>query len=292
MIYDHSRNSIVDTGIQSETEYGNKCCNNIFFGNLDPVESQACEGSCGDTIVNTCTGDVFRFNGDVWDPIGNLNGPTGAMGPTGATGYSIGIKNVTIDDNGNMYVIYADGRVDVAGYAGGSTGHTGHTGPTGPIGAEGPTGAGGPTGYMGPTGMTGPTGIEGPTGVGIATGFVGPDDNILYLDMTDGQQYVLGPLSGGATGPTGPTGPVGASLPAFASFYFEQVLAGGAATPFVIDAPAGYRIISYTGPFPVTANLDYAINPPITLTDTNLTINIRNFSGQTLMGITIFCILA
>ncbi len=212
IIYDQERNSLIDTGIKSDQHDRANKCNNIFFGCIDPIACQACEGSCGDAIINTCTGDVFRYNGDVWEPIGNIAGATGHQGPTGATGHSIGIQKTVVDDKGYMHIIYADGRIDSVGYVIGSTGSQGPTGPTGAVGSTGATGPTGFTGYtgftgsQGPTGFTGftgPTGSTGNTGVGIMSGYLGADDNILYLDLNNGDQYVLGPLVGGDTGPTG-----------------------------------------------------------------------------------------
>jgi hypothetical protein len=89
----------------------------------------------GDTVGNAYLvsedGNIYIWDGTVWDDAGPLTGPAGATGATGAQG--------------------ADGLV----------------GPTGPTGADstvtGPAGATGPTGpsVTGPTGEAGPTGAAG-----------------------------------------------------------------------------------------------------------------------------------
>jgi hypothetical protein len=126
---------IIDTGLMPNTN----CCfpqkaNDVYFGNTIPL-MKSCQGKCGDTAVNSTTGSIYRFNGYVWEYIGNLMGPTGPLGTTGATGH----------------------------------GDTGPTGPTGSEGGHGPTGA---TGH-GDTGPTGPTGNYSGTGF-FGPGFTGP----------------------------------------------------------------------------------------------------------------------
>lgn len=81
--------------------------------------------------------------------IGNIKGPQGEKGDTGATGLQ-GPQGAT-------------GEQGPQGEKGdtGATGPKGDTGATGPQGPEGPTGATGPTG---PTGATGPQGAKGDTG--------------------------------------------------------------------------------------------------------------------------------
>jgi hypothetical protein len=77
---------------------------------------------------------------------GDVAGPTGPAGPTGATG-PIGPQ--------------------------GATGPTGPAGPQGPIGLTGPTGPAGATGPQGPIGLPGATGPTGPQGLAGATGPTG-----------------------------------------------------------------------------------------------------------------------
>jgi hypothetical protein len=78
-------------------------------------------------IVND-EGDLYVWNGTVWNNVGQIVGPTGPAGPQGPTGAS------------------------------GLDGQDGATGPTGaPSNVTGPTGATGPA-------VTGPTGPQGPTG--------------------------------------------------------------------------------------------------------------------------------
>lgn len=70
-----------------------------------------------DSFVVLEDGNVYLWDGDSWNNIGPILGPTGPQGPTGAQG----IQGVTGDPGGP-------------------------TGPTGPTGADGPTGPTGPTG--------------------------------------------------------------------------------------------------------------------------------------------------
>jgi hypothetical protein len=109
---------------------------------------------------------------------GDVAGPTGPAGPTGATGPQ------------------------------GPIGLQGATGPQGPIGLTGPTGpagAIGPQGPQGPIGLTGGTGPQGPIGITGATGSQGP----IGLTGPAGNDGAVGPQ--GATGPQGPIGAAGAN---------------------------------------------------------------------------------
>lgn len=198
MIYNNGQ--LIDTGLTPNSN----CCfpqkvNNIFFGNTDPV-LEACCGSCGDAMVNSVTGNIYRFNGYVWEYLGCLMGPTGPHGPTGATGYSIGIVDTIVNATGDLIITYADGRVSDAGHVVGETGPTGYTGWTGYTGYTGWTGYTGPLGETGPTGWTGATGWTGPTGANVISGTI--DENTITFYLSDGSNVDVGPLYG-ATGPTG-----------------------------------------------------------------------------------------
>lgn len=85
-------------------------------------------GNIGDAYI--ISGNLYVWDGDSWENVGPIVGPTGPTGPAGATG------------------------------------PTGVTGPTGPTGVTGPTG---PTGVTGPTGPTGPTAYPG-AGIAVSTG--------------------------------------------------------------------------------------------------------------------------
>lgn len=128
-LYIFNNGNLIDTGIIPNTN----CCfpqkvNNIFFGNSS-VMIQNCCGKCGDVIVDSYNGNIYRFNGFVWTYIGNLMGPTGCTGATGWTG-ATGLPG----DATNT----------------GATGWTGSTGPTGDTGPTGPTGTYTGTGFFGP----------------------------------------------------------------------------------------------------------------------------------------------
>lgn len=198
MIYNNGQ--LIDTGLTPNSN----CCfpqkvNNIFFGNTDPV-LEACCGSCGDAMVNSVTGNIYRFNGYVWEYLGCLMGPTGPYGHTGPTGYSIGIVDAVVNATGDLIITYADGRVSDAGHVVGETGPTGYTGWTGYTGYTGVTGYTGYTGWTGYTGETGPTGWSGPTGANVISGSI--EDNNITFYLSDGSEVEVGPLYG-ATGPTG-----------------------------------------------------------------------------------------
>lgn len=166
-----------------------------------------------DAYVVDADGNLYIWNGSVWEDAGAIQGPTGPTGPTGSQGIQ---------------------------------GQTGPTGPTGADGVTGPTGPQGNVGDAGPTGPTGPTGADGATGptgdnatpvnllgtvatVGDLPGS-GNSTNDAYVVEADDEMYVwdgaawnsVGPIQGptgatGATGPTGPsdgpTGPVGPTGP-------------------------------------------------------------------------------
>lgn len=62
-------------------------------------------GAVGDSYIVQTGGSLYAWDGDEWNDVGNIVGPTGAVGSTGPTGF-------------------------------------GATGPSGSVGATGPTGAG------------------------------------------------------------------------------------------------------------------------------------------------------
>ena len=147
----------------------------------------------GNGVIAEDTGDLWVKASGTWSDVGNIQGPVGATGITGATG----VQGAT-GDVGPTGATGVQGSTGVVGPTG-ATGIDGATGPQGSTGIDGPTGATGvqgATGIQGSTGLTGATGVEGPTGAtGIqgATGLTGP----------------TGPT--GATGLTGPTGATGAA---------------------------------------------------------------------------------
>jgi len=167
-------------------------------------------GNIGDFYLNTATGDVhYKSAATTWTLTGNIKGPQGNVGATGATGPA------------------------------GATGATGATGPAGVAGPQGPAGATGATGATGPAGPTGLTGAAGPAGTNgnsVLNGATAPNNNqgangdffintatnTLYGPKANGTwpagvslvgpAGVAGPQGlAGATGATGPQGPAGAT---------------------------------------------------------------------------------
>jgi hypothetical protein len=156
-------------------------------------------GNMGDFYLNTATGDVhYKSAASTWTLTGNIKGPQGNAGATGATGPQ------------------------------GNAGATGATGPQGPAGATGPAGAIGATGPQGPVGLTGATGPQGPAGLTGATGPSGTNGNGVLngnvvptnVQGNDGDFYIntitntiYGPKANGIwpsgvslVGPQGPAG--------------------------------------------------------------------------------------
>ena len=136
-------------------------------------------------------GDLYVWDGNQFNNVGEIRGPQGIQGVTGSTGPEgpQGIQGVTgpTGPQGPQGVIGPTGPE-------GPQGIQGVTGPTGPEGPQGIQGVDGPTGPQGQQGVTGPTGPEGPQGIQGVTGPTGPQ----------GIQGIQG-----VTGPTGPQGPTG-----------------------------------------------------------------------------------
>lgn len=87
-------------------------------------------GAVGDSYIVQTNGNLYAWDGSIWNDVGNIVGPTGPSGSVGATGPQGAASTVTGPTG-------AQGEV-------GSTGPTGFgaTGPSGSVGATGPTGAG------------------------------------------------------------------------------------------------------------------------------------------------------
>jgi hypothetical protein len=153
-------------------------------------------GNIGDFYLNTATGDVhYKSAASTWTLTGNIKGPQGNAGATGAAG-----------PQGPAGATGLQGPAGVAG----ATGLTGATGPQGPAGATGLTGA---TGPQGPAGATGPSGTN---GNGVLNGNVVPtnvqgNDGDFYINTITNTIY--GPKANGIwpsgvslVGPQGPAG--------------------------------------------------------------------------------------
>jgi hypothetical protein len=111
-----------------------------------------------DAYVVDSDGNLYVWNGGVWQDVGQIVGPEGPTGPTGPIG--------------------ADSTV---------------TGPTGAVGPEGPTGPTGPIGadstVTGPTGATGPSGVISVTGPILNSGtstdaIIGINQSLLSIANT------------------------------------------------------------------------------------------------------------
>ena len=151
---------------------------------FDPTPSK------GDGILTLDTGHLWVWD-NAWSDSGNISGPVGTHGATGATGLA------------------------------GSTGATGSTGPQGSIGvsgAVGTNGSSGPQGATGANGVTGPQGSTGPTGVSGNNGLTGNYGSTGVKGQdgapgSDGVDGVTGPDgsagTNGLNGATGVTGDVG-----------------------------------------------------------------------------------
>ena len=145
-------------------------------------------GNIGDFYLNTATGDVhYKSAASTWTLTGNIKGPQGNAGATGAAG--------------------PQGPAGATGPAG-AIGATGPQGPAGATGLQGPAGVAGATGLTGATGPQGPAGVAGATGLTGATGPQGPAGVAGATGLT-GATGPQGPA--GATGLTGATGPQGAA---------------------------------------------------------------------------------
>lgn len=208
-------------------------------------------GINGDFYLDVATGNVYQKASGSWTLQGNIKGPqgntgatgatgpqgaTGATGPQGATGATgptgpagpQGTPGPTMTWRGTWNVAANYNAYDAVAYQGSSFMATtsvppGQAPPVAPwalIAAQGATGATGATGPQGATGATGPqgaTGAQGPTGATGATGPIGPA-GVTGAAGPQGIQGPAGPAGAqgtpGAVGPTGPAGPTGTQGPA------------------------------------------------------------------------------
>lgn len=164
-----------------------------IIGTLASPASLPGSGSSGDAYL--ISGSLWVWDGDSWEDVGSVQGPTGPQGVTGPQG--------------------ATGAFGVTGATGPQGDPGGATGATGPMGADGLQGTTGPTGAQGVAGPNGDDGVDGATG---ATGSTGPipivvsdtepgSTNVIWIDSDDETATETGAT--GATGPVGATGPIG-----------------------------------------------------------------------------------
>jgi hypothetical protein len=125
--------------------------------------------SVNDAYIVTEDGDLYVWDGDSWNTVGQIIGPAGATGAQGEQGTQ-GVQGAT----GAQGVQGIQGETGQTG-ATGLTGATGQFGATGATGAQGATGVGtkGEIGFPGATGATGAQGPAGATGAQGSTGLTG-----------------------------------------------------------------------------------------------------------------------
>lgn len=93
------------------------------------------------------------------------NGKDGVNGKDGTNGKDgLGIKSLTINEAGELVIVYTDGNQSNLGKVVGADGQPGTQGPTGEKGEQGIQGEQGPAGQQGEPGEQGPIGPEGPQG--------------------------------------------------------------------------------------------------------------------------------
>ena len=120
------------------------------------VNPEANQGKDGDKYVNTETGDVYVKNNGNWENEGNIKGPKGDKGETGARGEK------------------------------GETGARGEKGETGARGEKGETGARGEKGETGARGEKGETGARGEQGIQGEKGDKGDTPEVTTARGKDG----------------------------------------------------------------------------------------------------------
>ena len=144
--------------------------------------------TAGDGVIDGTTGDLWVYDGAVWQNVGQIRGFTGSQGPQGDIGFT-GSEG-------------AQGPIGLTGSQGnqGFTGSEGAQGPIGLTGSQGDTGIQGPIGLTGSQGDQGFTGSQGPQGPSGADGLQGPQG------LTGSQGTT------GFTGSEGAQGPAGTSV--------------------------------------------------------------------------------
>ena len=182
----------------------------------------------GDAYI--VAGNLYVWNGTLFENVGQIQGPQGDIGPQGIQGIQgpkgdIGPQGPKGDTGlqGPQGDIGPQGQIGETGLQGiqgpigetgpqgiqGDTGLQGIQGPEGPQGLKGDTGLQGPQGDIGPAGPQGDTGLQGIQGIQGPEGPEGPKGDI----GLQGPQGDIGPqgLKGdtGLQGPQGDAGPQG-----------------------------------------------------------------------------------
>ena len=158
----------------------------------------------GDAYI--VAGDLYVWNGALFENVGQIQGPQGLQGPAGPTGPQ--------GPQGEIGLTGPEGPQGIQGIEGpagpeGPQGLKGDTGSQGPQGLQGETGLQGPEGPTGPKGDTGLTGPEGPQGIQGIPGETGPQ-GLQGLQGPEGPQGLKGDKGDtGLQGPQGLEGPQG-----------------------------------------------------------------------------------
>jgi hypothetical protein len=180
-------------------------------------------GNISDGYIVQDNGNLYVWDGSVWQDVGQIKGPQGDIGPTGSPGIQgdvgpTGIQGIQgdIGPTGSPGIQGDAGPTGEQGIQGdigptGSPGIQGDAGPTGEQGSQGIQGDSGPTGpqgNQGPQGDIGPTGPQGVQGIQGVEGDVGPTgpQGIQGIQGIQGDPGETGPT--GSSGSTGPTGTV------------------------------------------------------------------------------------
>ena len=161
------------------------------YNSLEELKQAHPTGNIGDAYI--VQGDMYVWSAEEndWVDVGNIQGPKGDKGDTGAQGPK--------GDKGDTGATGAQGPQ-------GEKGETGDRGPQGIPGEQGPQGDKGETGATGAQGPKGDTGAQGPQGEKGATGDTGAQGPRGEKGDTGSQ----GPKGDkGDTGATGPQGPQG-----------------------------------------------------------------------------------
>ena len=138
------------------------------------VNPEANQGKDGDKYVNTETGDVYVKNNGNWENEGNIKGPKGDKGETGARG-----------EKGETGARGEKGETGARGEKG-ETGARGEKGETGARGEKGETGARGEKGETGARGEKGETGARGEQGIQGEKGDKGDTPEVTTARGKDG----------------------------------------------------------------------------------------------------------
>jgi hypothetical protein len=136
-----------------------------ILGSLPSTGSLPISSSTGDGYL--IGGNLHIWDGSSWENVGNVQGPSGSIGPAGPTGPT--------GPSGSIGPIGPSGSIGPAG----PSGSQGPQGPQGPTGPQGPQGIAGPSGSQGPSGSIGPVGPSGSQGVSGSEGPIGPPGSLI-----------------------------------------------------------------------------------------------------------------